>query len=104
MEECVAVNDEAVVVPPETRTDLKLANDRTEIIDGGMRGRDGKNAKLASPPRKELLKTGSSIPGPDTDKKQKRYHMEPVVNSISMSARESLTDSGLSPPWTKVVS
>ncbi|KAB2048429.1 hypothetical protein ES319_A13G112800v1 [Gossypium barbadense] len=100
-EECVAVNDGAVVIPLETRTDLKIAKNRTEIIDGGMRGLDGKTAKLASPPRKELVTTGSSIPGPDMDKKQKRYHMEPVVNSISMSAREGLTDSGLSPPSTK---
>ncbi|KAK8260390.1 hypothetical protein V6Z12_D13G118300 [Gossypium hirsutum] len=101
-EECVAVNDGAVLVPPETCPDLKIGNDRTEIIDGGMGGLDGKTAKLASPPCKELVKTGSSIPGPDTDKKQKRCHMEPVVNSISMSTREGLTDSGLSPPSTKV--
>ena len=96
-EEHVAVNERAEVLPPETPTGLKIANDRTEIIDGGMGGPDRITAQPASPQHKEeSLKIGSSIAVLDRDKKQKRFPFEPNVNGISMSARESLAISGQS--------
>ena len=92
-EEHVAVNERAEVLPPETPTGLKIANDRTEIIDGGMGGPDRITAQPASPQHKEeSLKIGSSIAGLDRDKKQKRFPFEPNVNG----ARESLAISGQS--------
>lgn len=113
-EEHVAVNEGAKVLPPETPTDSKNANDRTEIIDGGMVGSDRINLQPGSPHHKEeLLKIGSSVPDLDTNKKQKGFTLEPAVNGISMSARESLAISGQSgeanagaviPPSAKSVS
>ncbi|KAK8639136.1 hypothetical protein V6N13_137529 [Hibiscus sabdariffa] len=91
--EHVTVNDGA---------NLKIANDRTGIIDGGIEGLDGKSVQPASLPCKVWLKTGSSISGHDMDKKQKRYHMEPDLNDSTMSVRESLAISGHSPPSAKV--
>ncbi|XP_022742692.1 protein RRP6-like 2 [Durio zibethinus] len=95
--EHVAVNEEAEVLPPETPTDLKIANDIIEIIDGGMGGPDQVNAQAASlQHRAESLKIGSSIAGLDSYKKQKRFPLEPDVNVISMSTNESLAFSGQS--------
>ncbi|XWS58558.1 hypothetical protein CRYUN_Cryun08bG0044400 [Craigia yunnanensis] len=97
-EEHVAVNEGAGVLPPATPTDLKIANDRTEIIDGGMGGPDRITARPASHQHKEeSLNIGSSITGLDRDKKQKRFPFEPDVNGVvSMSARESPAISGQS--------
>ncbi|XVF06653.1 hypothetical protein REPUB_Repub06bG0068700 [Reevesia pubescens] len=96
-EEHIAVNEGAEVLPPERPTNLKIANDITEIIDGGMGGPNRITAQPSSPQHKEeALKIGSSIAGLDTDKKQKRFPFEPDVNSISVSVRESLGVSGQS--------
>ena len=113
-EEHVAINEEAEVLPPETPTDLKIANDRTEIIDDGVGRPDWVTAQPASPQHKEeSLKIGNSITGLETDEKQRRLHLEPNVNGISMSVRESLAISGQSgeanacaviPPSAKIVS
>ncbi|XVF30738.1 hypothetical protein REPUB_Repub16aG0084400 [Reevesia pubescens] len=86
-EEHVAVNEGAEFLPPETPTDLKTVSDRREVI----------TAQPASPQHKEeSLNIGSNIAGLDTDKRQKRFHFEPDVNGISLSARESLAISGQS--------
>ncbi|XVF42600.1 hypothetical protein PTKIN_Ptkin01aG0377000 [Pterospermum kingtungense] len=96
-EEHVAVNEGAEVLPPETPTDSENANDRAEIIDGGLVGPDGTNLQPASPHHKEeSLKIGSSVAALDTSKKQKGFTLEPNVNGISVSARESLSISGQS--------
>lgn len=94
-EEHVAVNEGAEVLPPETPTDLKTTNDRTEIINGGMREPGRIVAQPASPQHKEEpLKIGSSIARLDGDKNQKRFPFEPDLNGISISVRKSLAISG----------
>ncbi|XP_022746695.1 protein RRP6-like 2 isoform X2 [Durio zibethinus] len=90
-EEHVAVAEGAKVLSCETPTDLKIANDRTEIIDDGMGGPDRITAQPASPRHKqESIKIGSNIAGLDTDRQQKRFPFKPDVNGISMSGSESL--------------
>lgn len=93
--EHVAVNEGVEALPPETPTDSKIAIDTTEIIDSGMWGPDKLTAHPASTQhRAELLKIGSSISGLDMVKNQTRLSFEPDI--MLMSARESITISGLS--------
>lgn len=99
-EEHVVVNEGAKILPPETSTDLTMANDKTEITDGGMVG-------PACPQN-----NGSSIAGSDRNKNRFSFE-QPIANGPSMYARESLAISGQSgeinactvmPPSAKIVS
>ncbi|KAK6243542.1 hypothetical protein QUC31_009951 [Theobroma cacao] len=82
-EEHVVVNEGAKILPPETSTDLTMANDKTEITDGGMVG-------PACPQN-----NGSSIAGSDRNKNRFSFE-QPIANGPSMYARESLAISGQS--------
>ncbi|XVE62512.1 hypothetical protein DITRI_Ditri06bG0123600 [Diplodiscus trichospermus] len=94
-EEHPTVNAGNEGLPPETHTDLKIA---TKIIDGGMGGADRITTQPASSPqhKEEPLKSGSSIAGLDSDKKQRRFPFEPDVNDSLISVRESPGISGQS--------